>query len=266
MAALAGKRDGVDDPTFYVRQHYLDFLNREPDGAGLSFWVAQITSCNGDSVCIDNKRQNVSAAYFLSREFQETGFFVIRVQRAAFGHLSQDAAKRITYQQFITDSQAVGQGFIDGKSGADTILDQNKTAYVQAVAGSANFLLQYPTTLSASAFVDALFTTAGVTPTSAERQAAISAFGSGDTAGRAAALRSVAETDSMKNAEFNPAFVLMQYFGYLRRNPTDAPDNNNVGYQFWLGKLTQFNGNYIGSQMVRSFIVSTEYRRRFGQQ
>jgi len=225
----------------------------------LNFWTGQITSCNGDAGCIDVKRQNVSAAYFLSREFQETGFFVIKVQRAAFGHLSQDATKRITYQQFLTDSQQVGNGFIDGQPNADAILDQNKTAYVQAVVTSANFQAQYPNTLSASAYVDALFTTAQVTPTSAERQTAITAFGSGDVAGRAAALRKVAESDSMKNAEFNPAFVLLQYFGYLRRDPDDA------GYQFWLKKLTSANGDYIGSQMVRSFIVSTEYRQRFGK-
>jgi len=132
------------------------------------------------------------------------------------------------------------------------------------VASSASFLTQYPTTLSASAYVDALFTTAGATPTSAERQGAITAFGSGDTAGRAAALRKVAESDSIKAAEFNSAFVLMQYFGYLRRNPTDPPDNNDKGYQFWLKKLNNANGDYIGSQMVRSFIVSDEYRQRFG--
>ncbi len=76
-------------------------------------------------------------------------------------------------------------------------------------------------------------------------------------------LRSVAEDADLKNAEFNKAFVLMQYFGYLRRNPNDAPDSDFSGYNFWLGKLNQFNGNFVNAEMVKAFITSVEYRRRF---
>jgi hypothetical protein len=61
-----------------------------------------------------------------------------------------------------------------------------------------------------------------------------------------------------------PSFVLAEYFGYLRRNPTDAPDFNDVGYQFWLAKLNAFNGDYIKAEMVKAFIASSEYRQRFG--
>lgn len=258
--------NAIDIPDFYVRQQYADFLNRTPDSSGLSFWTNQINSCNGDAQCIDIKRQNVSAAFFLSREFQETGFFVIKMQRVAFGKVSNDATKRITFQQFLTDSAAVGKGFIDLQPGADQVLEQNKTNYAQTVAGSAAFVSKYPSTLSASAFVDALFATAGVASQGTERQDAINAFGAGDTTGRAAALRKVAEANSIKTAEFNQAFVLLQYFGYLRRNPTDLPDTNDSGYQFWLNKLNQFNGDYIKSEMVRSFILSSEYRKRFGTQ
>jgi hypothetical protein len=64
-------------------------------------------------------------------------------------------------------------------------------------------------------------------------------------------------------AEFNRAFVLMQYFGYLRRNPTDLPDSSFTGYDFWLGKLNQFNGNFIQAEMVKAFLNSDEYRQRF---
>jgi len=65
-------------------------------------------------------------------------------------------------------------------------------------------------------------------------------------------------------AEFNRAFVLMQYFGYLRRNPNDAPDSNFDGYNFWLNKLNTFNGNFAQAEMVKAFIAADEYRRRFG--
>src|SRR5205085_8987991 len=80
---------------------------------------------------------------------------------------------------------------------------------------------------------------------------------------RAQVLRAVAEDPALVNAEFNRAFVLMQYFGYFRRNPNDAPDGNFDGYNFWLNKLNQFNGNYIQAEMVKAFLSSTEYRRRF---
>jgi hypothetical protein len=80
---------------------------------------------------------------------------------------------------------------------------------------------------------------------------------------RAQVLRSVAEHASLKGAEFNRAFVLMQFFGYLRRNPNDAPDSDYAGYEFWLSKLNQFNGNYIDAEMVKAFIASSEYSQRF---
>ena len=67
----------------------------------------------------------------------------------------------------------------------------------------------------------------------------------------------------MAAQEFNRAFVLMQYFGYLRRNPSDAPDGSFDGYNFWLNKLNQFNGDFVNAEMVKAFISSSEYRRRF---
>ena len=103
-----------------------------------------------------------------------------------------------------------------------------------------------------------------VVPTAMERQSAILAFGGGGTSGRVAALRSVTDSDSLSDAEFNAAFVLLQYYGYLRRNPTDQPDNNDNGYQFWLNKLNMFGGNFINAEMVKAFILSDEYRNRFG--
>ena len=74
----------------------------------------------------------------------------------------------------------------------------------------------------------------------------------------------IAEHQNLLTAEFNRAFVLMQYFGYLRRNPNDAPDGDYTGYDFWLTKLNQFNGDYIAAEMVKAFISSGEYRKRFG--
>ena len=72
----------------------------------------------------------------------------------------------------------------------------------------------------------------------------------------------MAEDSDLKNAESNKAFVLMQYFGYLRRNPNDAPDRDFSGFDFWLAKLNQFNGNFVNAEMVKAFITSIEYRQR----
>ncbi|MCM3901320.1 MAG: DUF4214 domain-containing protein [Pyrinomonadaceae bacterium] len=253
-----------DEPGAFVGQHYHDFLNRQPDVDGLAFWVNQITSCAGDLQCIDIRRINTSAAFFLSIEFQETGFFVIRVQRAAFGHKSDSAATRFMYQEFMRDARQVGEGVVMGQPGADAVLEANKQAYATEIVTSSAFITRFPIVLSADQYADSLFFSAMVTPTSSERQAAITAFGAGGTAGRVAALRSVADSTSLTNAEFNPAFVLMQYYGYLRRSPTDAPDGNDNGYQFWLAKLNLFGGNFVNAEMVKAFILSGEYRDRFG--
>jgi len=118
-------------------------------------------------------------------------------------------------------------------------------------------------------FVDMLFTNAGVTPTTSDRTTAINEFGSAttttDVAARARALRDVAENATLNSQEFNRAFVLIQYFGYLRRDPNAGQDIDYTGYDFWLTKLNQFNGDYNQAEMVKSFITSIEYRQRFGQ-
>ena len=255
----------VDDSTFFVRQHYLDFLGREPDAPGLAFWVNGIESCGADAGCRDAKRIHTSAAFFLSIEFQETGFYAIRVQKAAFGRDSDDENSRVTYTEFIRDARQVGEGVIIGQPGAEARLDQNKTAYALRVVTSPEFISDFQFVSTPEDYVNTLFNQAEVfDPTPAEFQAAVDAYGSGDTAGRAAALRSVADSESVRQEEFRPAFVLMQYFGYLRRNPTDPPDEDDSGYQFWLSKLNQFDGDFVKAEMVRAFLVSTEYRQRFG--
>ena len=107
-----------------------------------------------------------------------------------------------------------------------------------------------------------------MTPSTSDKNAVIAEFGSAtntsDVAARARALRDVAENPILNQQEFNRAFVLMQYIGYLRRNPNDAPDGDYTGYEFWLTKLNAFNGNFVSAEVVKAFITSTEYRQRFG--
>jgi hypothetical protein len=117
--------------------------------------------------------------------------------------------------------------------------------------------------MSAAEFVDKLNSNAGAPLSSAERDQLISDLATGMKT-RAQVLRAVAEDPDLVNAEFNRAFVLMQYFGYLRRNPNDAPDTNFDGYNFWLNKLNSSKGDFVNAEMVKAFITSIEYRRRFG--
>ena len=254
----------IDDAQFFVRQQYLDFLNRQPDAPGFAFWTNEITSCGSNAACIDAKRIGVSAAFFLSIEFQETGGFAIRTQRAAFGRKSFDPSTRFSYLEFVRAQSQLRHDVIIGQPGAELTLEANKQAYDLQIVNSASFIAMYAPGLSAGEFVDALFTSAGVTPTVAERSSAIIAFGGGGSAGRAAALRLVTDCGSMRTADFSPQFVLIQYYGYLRRNPTDPPDTDDSGYQFWLTKLNSVGGDFGRAEMVKAFITSAEYRARFG--
>src|SRR5204863_4468787 len=168
------------------------------------------------------------------------------------------------------DTQQTGKGIVVGQSGWEQQLENNKQAFALDFVLRSRFTNAYPTTLTPAQFVDALYANAAVTPSSAERASVIAEFGSatntGDSAARARVLRRVADNSTFTQQEFNRAFVLMEYFGYLRRDPNDPPEPglNFDGYNFWLTKLNQFNGNFLNADMVKAFLVSGEYRQRFG--
>jgi len=412
----------IDTSSFFVRQHYLDFLNREPDAAGQAFWENEIATCGGNAACIENKRINVSAAFFLSIEFQRTGYLAYTTHRSAFGATATGGSPvPVLYGNFMRDVQALQRGFTFGAPGADAVLEANKVAYFNEFVTRPEFVSKYPSTLTNEQYVDALLTTAGLTPSqvrlfvisltngqevpaavptttggaarpasfgtariqfnSAQTAMTMSAtitnidvttaqtadtndnltaahihagaavapgvngpvvwgfFGApfndnnpndqvffpnagvggtftnkwdapegngttlaaqlsnlregraylnfhtrqfaggeirgnfpaadafrntlvaglnGATETRATVLRKIAEAEELQSREFNAAFVAMQYFGYLRRDPDTA------GYNFWLNKLNAFNGNFIQAEMVKAFISSSEYRQRFG--
>jgi hypothetical protein len=257
------------DARFFVRQHYLDFLNREPDSAGLAFWTDQITSCGTDAACREVKRINVSAAFFLSIEFQETGYLVYRMYKAAYSNLL-NAPVPVRYGEFLPDTQQIALGIVVGVGDWPTLLENNKQAFALNFVSRPRFMSAYPTSLTPDQFVNALYANAGVTPSASERTSVIGEFGTAlntaNTSARGRALRRVAENEALRQQELNRAFVLMEYFGYLRRNPYDSPEPSldYAGYNFWLTKLNQFNGNYINAEMVKAFILSGEYRHRFG--
>jgi hypothetical protein len=126
----------------------------------------------------------------------------------------------------------------------------------------------YPLSMTPAQFVDRLNTNAGSVLSASERAAVIGLFGdavnTNNVAGRAQALRQLSENQNFYKAEFNRAFVLMQYFGYLRREVNSGPDSDFSGYEFWLKKLDAAKGDYINAEMVKAFVTSSEYRERFG--
>jgi len=240
----------LDTPEFFVRQHYVDFLNREPDESGFNFWSDQIISCGADALCLDRRRVNVSAAYFLSIEFQETGGLVDSLYRTSFN-------RRPLYSEFVPDTQIVGQNVVVGRTGWENQLETNKQSFLNSWVQRPAFMYAYGA-LADDAYVDALISHTGVTFTSSERNTLVNSLVN-HTATRAQVLRQIAEDSRFKALKFNETFVMMEYFGYLRRDP-DAS-----GFQFWLDKLNQFNGNFEQADMVKAFIVSGEYRDRFPQ-
>jgi len=252
----------VDDTQFFVGQHYLDFLNRAADASGLAFWSNQITSCGSDSACIEMKRENVSAAFFLSIEFQETDYLVYRMYKAAYSNLP-DSPVPVKFSELLPDAQEISHRLIVGQSGWETVLENNKQAFANQFVQRSRFTSAYPQTKSAAEFVDQLNANAGNPLSQTERDHLVSDLATGAKT-RAQVLRAVAENQNLSNAEFNRAFVLMQYFGYLRRDPNSGPDTNFDGYNFWLNKLNAFNGDYANAEMVKAFITSSEYRNRFG--
>ena len=265
------------DAGFFVRQHYLDFLNREPDQSGFDFWRNQITSCGSNQACIDVRRINVSAAFFLSIEFQETGYLVERLYKTAYGDFTGTSTLNgthtlsvpiVRYLEFQPDSQQISRGIVVGQPGWEQDLENNKQTFTEAFVLRPRFLTAFPLSMTAAQFVDKMNQNAGFVLSPAERDLYVSNLGSGmgtfNT--RAKVLRAIAEDAQLRAAEESRAFVLMQYFGYLRRNPNEAPEAglDYTGYDFWLTKLNQFNGNYITAEMVKAFINSSEYRQRFG--
>jgi len=262
----------IDQTDFFVRQHYADFLNRTPDASGLAFWDNQIDSCGADANCLLARRINASGAFFLSIEFQETGYLVERAYKTAyadatgvstFGGTHNLSVPIVRFSEFLTDQQTIARGVIVNQGDWQTTLENNKVAYFNSFVQTKRFTDAYPSTLLPTMFVHTLNQNAG-SPMSLTEETQESAALAAGSKTRARVVRDIAEHSNLAKAELNRAFVLMQFFGYLRRNPNDSPDTDYSGYDFWLTKLNQANGDYIAAEMVKAFITSSEYRRRFG--
>lgn len=244
----------IDDSHYFVEQHYRDFFDREADDNGLDFWEHQITNCSDDSRCREGARINTSGAFFLSIEFQETGYLLYRFNKASFGTMPRR-------NDFIVEMQAIAQGVVVGQTGWQQKLEDNKREAAERWSHRDDFRARFDGR-SNSQFVDDLFANAGVTPGQQERQDLINRLNAALET-RGSTLRKVAENAELTRKEKNPAFVLMQYFGYLHRNPDEGADHDLSGFNFWLHKLDDNGGDFHRAEMVKAFLVAGEYRERF---
>jgi len=266
-----------------VRQQYLDFLNREPDGPGWDFWTDNITKCSDparrpsgqtEAQCTLRQRETTSGAFFLSPEFQYTRYFVYRMYQGALG-------RRPKLSEFNPDAAVVGAGIVVNGQLSGAKIEQNKAAFaaqfvncVDATKYRCGEFKAIYDALNNQQYVDKLFETTGINASAADRTALVNGL-NGATETRASVLQKVVDGvvviaegnqqftttygQAFYNAQSNRAFVQFEYFGYMKRDPDDA------GYAFWLDKLNTFGGNFVNAEMVLAFISSPEYRAQFGQ-
>ena len=280
VSATAPPPNPIDDAREFVLWQYRDFLRREPDLPGWDHWTGEITQCTdvtkrnpgeSESACVERKRANTSGAFFLSPEFSNMGYFVLRVYRGSLGRMPFFGGGNGANDEFTRDTVTVSQGIVVNDALAPDVMNANKQAFANAFVTRPEFRAIYDN-LNNTQFVDKLFQTTGITPSASGRQALIDGLnGGGET--RGSVLFKVVDGTTtgaggvltfnttygkaFYDSLFNAAFVQMEYFGYLKRDPD--PD----GYNFWLGKLNFF-GNFVDSEMVKAFIKSPEYRSRFG--
>jgi hypothetical protein len=236
----------IDDNSNFVRQHYHDFLNREPESGGLGYWAGKLDDCRGDAACLDRERTNVSAAFYISQEFQNTGFFVFKLEKASFN-------RRPGYKSFMPEVQEMSRNMIG------STVEEARHRFAEDWANSAEFHARYDS-LTNDDFVDQLYRNAETAPDPATRNRQVDDLNN-HRKGRGEILKEVVDDRGFDARQYNAGFVLMQYFGYLRRDPDEA------GYQFWLKKLNGETSSVSDDyqSMVRAFVTALEYRERFGQ-
>lgn len=238
----------IDDADFFITQHYIDFLSRFPDQGGFNAWLTYINGCNGVFSCLygpGGRRIVASSGFFGSQEFNIKGGYVFRFYRASFG---QQFAQLPRYTDMVAAMRAV-----TGQTADET--NQKRAAYATNWVLRSDFLALYPRSLSPTQFVDNISTTAGISLSNRSQVISdLTAAGNSD-AGRAVAMRAIADSTEEQNKEFNPSFVYMQYVGYLRRDPEEG------GYNAWLNYLTTHPTDF--NTMVWGFVDSIEYKNRF---
>jgi hypothetical protein len=216
-------------------------------------------------------------AFFMSPEFQITGGFVYHLYKGSLtGSPNYDGGspgRFPTSLEFMRDLSTVSEGIVVNNQISGAVVEANRNRLAAEFVQRPEFIAKYGG-LNNTLYVQELFNTTGIAATAAEKQALVNGL-TGGTETKASVLRKVVDGtvvisegnvqfttsygQAFVNQENRRVFVFMEYVGYLRRDP-DAP-----GFNHWLGKLNFYNGDPFQAEMVRAFILSPEYRQRFGQ-
>lgn len=258
----------VDNGTFFIRQQYLDFLGREPEAAGLQFYLNILNGCQiKDDECLAYARGVISANFVRSPEFQRKGAFIMYLYMVTLGQRPAAVAEvsdpskidRPHYLEFMHHLQSISDPHDDL-----AVVDAAKNALMVAWLQRSEIQAIYGG-LTHSQFVEKLESTAGVTL--ANENALIAALNSNSQT-RAQVLRAVVESPEVSAKFYKQAFVTMEYFGYLRREPevcVGSADPANCGFIFHNNRfLLAADPELLQNFIVRGFIESSEYRKRFG--
>ena len=261
----------INDFDFFVSQQYIDFLKRFPEPAGLQFYLDTLnpnTRCAPSDIdCIKNFRGIVAANFFRSPEFQRKGSYVMYLYMVSLGQRPVtvpelgDATKidRPHYAEFMSDLAAISTPNDD-----PVLTETKKNALADAWVQRAEFQAKYPAGMSAATFVQTLLNTAGVT---IPNQAQLVSDLSGGVKTRAQVLRAIAESTAVSDKFYKQAFVTMEYFGFLRRDPEDCHGSNDPSQCGYIFHNARFNlaidPAVIENVIVRGFMESPEYINRF---
>jgi uncharacterized protein (TIGR03118 family) len=235
---VAPTSNPIDDRSFFVRQHYLDFLGREPDAGGFNAWVNLLTGCAAGNTACD--RVTVSRSFFESPEYQSRGYFIIRTYIAAYG-------RNPLYGEFAGDLSRLS-GATPEESNALRANFTNGFVTRNEFAATLNALTN-------AQYVDRLIANTGLAFTN--RDALVASLNAAEKT-RAQVLQEIVDSPQFffNIPTFSRAYVLAQYFGYLRRDPDQA------GYNMWINYLMANPRDF--RTMVNGFVNSVEYRQRFG--
>lgn len=269
----------IDCADFFIRQQYRDFLGREPEPEGLQFYLDILNGCQPTDIeCIMYTRGALSANFFRSPEFQRKGSFVMYLYMVSIGQRPVTPAEllikndpllndRPHYAEFMADLQSISTPNDD-----PALTETKKAALADAWMQRAEIQALYPAapTMTNAQFVQRLLDTAGVT---ISNQSQLVTDLNNQTKTRAQVLRIIAESPEVNAKFYKQAFVTMEYFGYLRRDPEDCHnsanwtgnDPNQCGFIFHNNRFNLgFDPAEVENVIVRGFIESPEYRHRFG--
>lgn len=269
----------IADNDFFIQQQYIDFLRRFPEAScpqslpalcGLDFYVPILLGCNGVVECLKYTRGALSANFFRSPEFQAKGSLVMYLYMISFGQrpvsvgeLSDNSkVERPHYPEFMTDVASITDPA--DRNGPNPA---KKAAFLAAWVQRPEFVTKYQASVTNAQLATALGNTAGVTLSSSTQNAAAAA------PSRAEVARIVAESPEVNAKFYKPAFVTMEYFGYLRRDPENChdsanwfgtPDGSGCGYIFHNNRFQLVaDPDFLENTIVRGFIESPEYLGRF---